>query len=94
MTTQGGAAIKLSRRPEVLTERCQGCKNCLRFCKVGVLVYDKASRSVRVHHRRHCPHDCRTCARLCPAGAITFPDEEAFISYLKSRLDRHSPIPR
>lgn len=77
-------------RPEIVTERCIGCKTCIRYCKSKVLVFDRATRRIRVKDSRCCPWECRTCARLCPTGAVTFSDEEAFVRYLKKRLDQIS----
>jgi len=30
--------------------------------------------------------ECRTCARLCPAEAITFPEEAYFAAFIKEKL--------
>lgn len=84
-----------SRQPVIAPERCTGCKSCIRFCRERVLLFDKSSRKVRVNPRWSCRDDCRTCAGLCPNGAIAFPDEEAFVAYLKARLGpRETPLSR
>lgn len=30
--------------------------------------------------------ECSTCAKLCPEGAITFPEEVAWIAFIKDRM--------
>jgi ferredoxin len=34
--------------------------------------------------------ECSTCAKLCPEGAIHFPDEEAFSYFIKERIARQA----
>ncbi|HEX8960818.1 MAG TPA: 4Fe-4S dicluster domain-containing protein [Geobacteraceae bacterium] len=75
-------------RPVIIAERCVGCKTCIRHCKSKVLAYDRATQKIRTKDSSGCLLECRTCARLCPTGAVTFSDEEAFVIYLKKRLDR------
>lgn len=75
-------------RPVIFAERCSGCKTCIKHCKSKVLAYDRATGRIRVKESPGCLPDCRICARLCPTGAVTFSDEEAFVSYLKKRLDK------
>ncbi len=75
-------------RPVIIAERCAGCKTCIRHCKSKVLAYDRATQKIRIKDSSGCLLECRTCARLCPTGAVTFSDEEAFVVYLKKRLDR------
>jgi NAD-dependent dihydropyrimidine dehydrogenase PreA subunit len=36
----------------------------------------------------NCVVECRTCASLCHACAISFPDEEKFTAYIKEKLER------
>lgn len=74
--------------PVIIAEKCTGCKTCIMHCKNKVLAYDRATRKIRIKDSSVCLLECRTCARLCPTGAVTFSDEEAFVRYLKKRLDR------
>lgn len=34
----------------------------------------------------NCVVECRTCARLCPAEAISFPDAAVFSDFIKEKL--------
>lgn len=71
--------------PAIDPEKCIGCKTCVDFCKNDVLEFDEAVQKTRVNNPYNCVVECRTCARLCPTEAISFPDEEAFNAYITSR---------
>ena len=75
-------------QPVIIAQRCTGCKTCIKHCKNGVLAFDGSTRKIRVKGARGCRAECRTCARVCPTGAVSFPDEEAFVNYLINRLDQ------
>ncbi|ABQ24656.1 4Fe-4S dicluster domain-containing protein [Geotalea uraniireducens] len=74
--------------PTIDAEKCISCRTCVDFCKNDVLAMDETTGKATVKTPFNCVVECRTCARLCPAGAITFPDEEAFTAYLKEKLER------
>ena len=80
--------------PEIDPEKCIGCKACVEFCRNDVLEFSEATGKTGVKNPYNCVVECHTCARLCPTGAITFPDEKSFIDYIKKKLadvqtDRH-----
>lgn len=75
-------------QPVINAQRCTGCKTCIKHCKNDVLAFDRSTRNIRVKGSNGCLAECRTCARVCPTGAVSFPDEEAFVRYLHNRLDR------
>ncbi len=79
--------VEMRLAPGIDPEKCTGCKACIKFCKSRVLSVDKTSHKVRVRNPGKCQTVCRICAGVCIAGAITFPDEEAFIHYLRKRLE-------
>jgi len=74
--------------PDIDPERCTGCRTCIDFCQNDVLEFDEATQKAKVKNPDNCVVGCRTCARLCEACAITFPDEEKFIAYIKEKLER------
>lgn len=76
--------------PTIDPEKCIGCKVCVEFCKNDVLEFDEAKQKTRVKNPYNCVVECRTCARICPTGAITFPDEVAFIAYIREKLSNKS----
>ncbi len=78
--------VQMECQPTIDQQKCTGCQSCVKFCQNGVIQLSVATQKARVKHGHSCLAGCRTCARLCAAGAITFSDEEAFISYLRTRL--------
>ncbi len=58
--------------PVVDRARCLGCNECLNFCLFGVWGFDHAGK-IFVEDPDACRPGCPACARICPAGAIMFP---------------------
>ncbi len=59
--------------PVVDYGRCANCLECLNFCIFGVYGLDEADRIV-AEEPDACRPGCPACARICPAGAIMFPE--------------------
>lgn len=59
--------------PVIDRDRCTGCKQCLDFCLFGVYS-PGASSEVLVTQPDNCKPGCPACARVCPTGAIMFPE--------------------
>ena len=59
--------------PVVDYDRCTNCLECLNFCLFGVYGVD-ASGAVTAEQPDACRAGCPACARICPAGAIMFPE--------------------
>ncbi len=64
-----------SRRwyPVIDYSRCTNCMECLDFCLFGVYGVDKLER-ILVESQDNCKKGCPACSRVCPEGAIIFPD--------------------
>ncbi|MDI3502430.1 MAG: hypothetical protein PWR09_555 [Archaeoglobi archaeon] len=60
--------------PRIDPAKCIGCGLCVTVCGRGVYSYDFADRRSVVVKPYNCLVGCTTCANLCPAGAIEFPD--------------------
>jgi NAD-dependent dihydropyrimidine dehydrogenase PreA subunit len=63
--------------PVLDRDRCTSCGLCHEFCLFGV--YERGGEegpgeSVSVAQPDRCKPGCPACARLCPSGAILFPD--------------------
>lgn len=52
--------------------RCENCLECLNFCLFGVYGLDADNRLV-AEQPDACRPGCPACSRVCPAGAIMFP---------------------
>lgn len=72
--------------PAIDAESCIGCRTCVEFCRNDVLEFDETALKARVNHPLNCVVECSTCGRLCPAGAIRFPDPDAFGAQIKNLL--------
>lgn len=72
--------------PTIDQATCIGCKVCVEFCKNDVLEFDESTGKTRVKNPYNCVVECQTCARLCPVGAITFPDGKTFAAFITEKL--------
>lgn len=72
--------------PTIDAGKCIGCRECIEICKNGVLIFDEETVKSSVMNPYNCVVECRTCAKLCPAEAISFPDANVFNEYIKEKL--------
>jgi NAD-dependent dihydropyrimidine dehydrogenase PreA subunit len=72
--------------PTIDEEKCIGCQECITICKNGVLAFDEGAWKSIVVNRYNCVVECRTCAKLCPSDAISFPDANEFSEFIKGKL--------
>lgn len=71
---------KVDWGPTVDAEKCIGCGLCMN-CGRGV--YEWIDNKAVVKQYGRCIPGCRTCANLCPEGAITFPDPKTLRELFK-----------
>lgn len=60
--------------PTVNHAKCIGCELCFVTCGRGV--YDVHDHKAWPERQYDCMVGCTTCANICPAEAITFPDKQ------------------
>lgn len=58
--------------PVIDFDRCTNCLECLNFCLFGVFGMNEAE-SITVEEPDACRDGCPACSRICPSGAIMFP---------------------
>jgi hypothetical protein len=59
--------------PVIDQDRCKNCLECLNFCLFGVFGLDDEGQ-LFVEQPDACRDGCPACSRICPAGAILFPE--------------------
>lgn len=57
---------------EVDPDLCVGCRQCMRVCQFGAIVYSAANKKVAIDHRR-C-YGCGICRSMCKENAIRLND--------------------
>jgi NAD-dependent dihydropyrimidine dehydrogenase PreA subunit len=58
--------------PVIDRDRCSGCLECLNFCLFGVYGMD-SNDDILIEQPDACRAGCPACSRICPEGAIMFP---------------------
>ncbi|WP_153555737.1 4Fe-4S dicluster domain-containing protein [Roseimaritima sediminicola] len=62
--------------PVIDFSRCTNCMECIDFCLFGVYGVDNVD-TILVEQPDNCRKGCPACSRVCPAGAIIFPQHKA-----------------
>jgi hypothetical protein len=61
--------------PVVDFHRCTNCLECLNFCLFGVFGLDE-NDAILIEQPDACRAGCPACSRICPQGAIMFPQHK------------------
>lgn len=65
------------------TEKCIGCKLCIRVCPCGAIEFKEAEKKVKFYLARCC--FCSQCNDVCPVKCISMSDE-----FLLADADKYS----
>lgn len=71
--------------PQIDTEKCVGCGDCLETCPNGVFIMNGEGKA-EVTNPENCVVLCDKCAKFCPQDAISFPDKEETKRLIKKLL--------
>jgi|YelNatPaOPRAMG01_1025707.scaffolds.fasta_scaffold43944_5 NAD-dependent dihydropyrimidine dehydrogenase PreA subunit len=69
--------------PTIDPDLCIGDQDCVNFCRNNVLAFDEDTFKVVVVNPYNCVVGCDACAKICPQGAITFPDKDELRATLR-----------
>lgn len=69
--------------PVIDYEACLHDRACLDFCKSDVFAWNEEAMRVEVVNPRNCVIGCTSCAQICPAEAISFPDKDELTRTLR-----------
>lgn len=76
-TYEGVPRGKIPWDPKIDPNKCTACGKCVEFCHTQAFKTQTANgKKVTVVNPNRCVVFCRGCEEICPAGAITHPDEE------------------
>lgn len=63
--------------PKIDLSKCTTCEKCVNFChQKAFKTEEKNGKKTTVVNPNQCVVFCRGCEEICPAGAISHPDEE------------------
>lgn len=74
---------KIEWFPTIDYEACLHDKACLEFCHNEVFVWNAEVGRVEIANPCNCVIGCTSCAQICPAEAITFPDKDELKNTLR-----------
>jgi len=74
--------------PTIDPEKCTNCGACKDFCTNDVFALGETS--TRVANPLNCVVGCSTCTRICPADAVSFPDQKEFVETLKRLREQYA----
>ena len=72
--------------PTIDYDACIGDRECLDFCKNGVLFWDEPLGRPLVEKPYNCVLGCNACAQICPVEAIHFPTKDELRQTIRELL--------
>lgn len=67
---------RIDWNPFIDESKCIGCGLCAAICGRQVYKFDYENKKSKVVNPKNCMVACQTCANLCPAGAISFAEDD------------------
>ncbi len=58
--------------PLINYEKCDSCKTCVEFCKLGTYTFNEEEDKIYVSNPYNCVVSCNGCESKCLKGAISF----------------------
>lgn len=65
-----GAKMPFTWRTRIQTEKCTGCRLCIKECPMWAISVDEEEKVAKIDYQK-C-NQCRICEAKCPLGAITY----------------------
>lgn len=82
-TWQGMPRENIPWYPTIDAAKCEGCRECFKFCSHGVYEWEEATNKPKIVNPFGCVVGCSNCAGKCKSGAIIFPPLTILKPYLK-----------
>ena len=80
--------------PVIDYQECRNCLECVNFCLFGVYTIGE-NQTPLVEQPDQCRDGCPACSRVCPAGAILFPEyDDPIISGRLKRTEAKDDLDR
>jgi NAD-dependent dihydropyrimidine dehydrogenase PreA subunit len=79
---------KIPWEPTIDPEKCTNCGNCLDFCSNGV--FEQIDGLLTVVKPLNCVVGCSACQKICPSGALRFPEMESFVETLRNLRNEYA----
>ncbi|MCW4000562.1 MAG: ferredoxin family protein [Candidatus Bathyarchaeota archaeon] len=91
-TYQGIPRNKIPWDPKIDYTKCTTCGKCIEFCHTHAFKLKEVNGNKRtVVNPNHCVVFCRGCEDICPAGAISHPNEEVTRKVIDSLRGEQKP---
>ncbi|MEM0134090.1 MAG: ferredoxin family protein [Thermoplasmatales archaeon] len=83
---------ELSWNPTINEDACTGCGLCLLSCGNSVFKWNLNDEMPEVANPQKCVLGCTTCGKVCPEGAISFPENPA--TFIKNVIIKYKIYPK
>ncbi len=83
---------QLSWYPTINDDACTGCGLCLLTCGNSVFKWNLQEGMPLVASPQKCVLGCTTCGKVCPDGAISFPENPA--TFIRNVIVKYKVYPK